>query len=127
MSTSKAGNIDEYIAGYPENVQNMLQEIRKTIRETAPEAEEMISYAIPAFKLYGRYLIYFAAHKTHIGLYPVPTGNTWDKEFAGYTTSGKGTIQFPLHTPLPLELIAKIVRYRMQENLEKAAEKKKKK
>lgn len=125
MSTSKAANIDEYIAGFPRDVQTLLQQVRTAVKTAAPGAEEMISYAIPAFRFEGHYLIYFAGFKNHIGLYPVPSGPEWEKEFSGYKTSGKGTIQFPLNKAIPLELITKIVRYRMQENLKKGMKRKK--
>jgi uncharacterized protein YdhG (YjbR/CyaY superfamily) len=127
-TTDTPKNIDEYIAGFPEAVQEILQQIRATIKVAAPEAEETISYAIPAFTLNGRYLVYFAGYKKHIGLYPVPTGNPeFDTAFAPYKTSGKGTVQFPLDKPLPLSLITRIVKFRMKENADKAAPKKAKK
>ncbi|HKZ66036.1 MAG TPA: DUF1801 domain-containing protein, partial [Chitinophagaceae bacterium] len=88
-----------------------------TIKNTVPDAEETISYAIPAFNLNKTYLVYFAGYKNHISLYPAPTGNeTFEKEIAAYK-SGKGTLQFPLDKPLPLSLITKIVKYRLKENL----------
>jgi uncharacterized protein YdhG (YjbR/CyaY superfamily) len=93
--------------------------VRATIKKVAPEAEETISYAIPTFKLNGRYLVYFAGCKNHIGLYPVPTAEkTFEKDLSSYKTSGKGAIQFPLDKPLPLKLISKIVKFRIKENLE---------
>jgi uncharacterized protein YdhG (YjbR/CyaY superfamily) len=115
-----AKNIDEYISGFPENVQEILEKLRATIKKAAPGAEETISYAIPAFKLNSRMLIYFAGFKNHIGLYPAPRGKeAFKDDFAGYK-GGKGTIQFPLNEPLPLPLITKIVKFRVKENLEKA-------
>jgi len=119
-------NIDEYIAQFPKDVQEILQELRATIRAAAPEAEEAISYQMPTFKLKG-YLVYFAAYKNHIGFYPVPRGIEAFKEELSAYKGGKGTVQFPIDKPLPLELISKIVRYRVAENLEKAAAKSKKK
>jgi uncharacterized protein YdhG (YjbR/CyaY superfamily) len=119
-------NIDEYIAQFPKDVQEILQELRATIRAAAPEAEEAISYQMPTFKLKG-YLVYFAAHKNHIGFYPAPRGIEAFKEELSVYKGGKGTVQFPIDKPLPLELISKIVRYRVAENLEKAAAKSKKK
>ena len=119
-------NIDEYIAQFPPDVQEILQELRATIRAAAPEAEEAISYQMPTFKLKG-YLVYFAAYKKHIGFYPVPRGIEAFKEELSAYKGGKGTVQFPIDKPLPLELISKIVRYRVAENLEKAAAKSKKK
>ena len=116
-----AKSIDEYISGFPENVQEMLEKLRAAIKKAAPGAEETISYAIPAFKLKGRMLIYFAGYKNHIGLYPAPRGKeAFKDDFAGYK-GGKGTTQFPLNEPLPLPLIIKIVKFRVKENLEKAS------
>jgi uncharacterized protein YdhG (YjbR/CyaY superfamily) len=118
---TKPTNIDEYIAGFPGHTQTMLQQIRAIIKKAVPRAEETISYGIPSFNLDGRYLIYFAGYKKHIGVYPVPVGNAeFEKEFSAYKTSGKGAIQFPLDRPLPLDLISKIVKFRAKMNLEKA-------
>ena len=115
-----AKDINEYIAGFPESVRGILEALRATIKEAAPGAEETISYAIPAFKLKGRMLVYFAGFKNHIGLYPAPRGNeAFKKELSGYK-GGKGTVQFPLNEPIPLPLVAKIVKFRAKENLEKA-------
>ena len=95
------------------------------LKKLLPKAEEAISYGIPAFNLNGRYLIYFAGYKKHIGLYPVPSGNKiFEKDFAPYNTSGKGTIQFPLDKPMPISLVTKIVKFRMKENSEKEKSKK---
>jgi uncharacterized protein YdhG (YjbR/CyaY superfamily) len=119
MITSKPNDIDEYIAGFPPPTQEILQQIRTVIKKVAPGAEETISYGIPTFNLNGTYLIYFAAYKKHIGIYPVPSETEKiDKEFASFKTSGKGTIQFPLNKPLPLKLIAKLVSYKVKENIE---------
>jgi uncharacterized protein YdhG (YjbR/CyaY superfamily) len=108
-------NIDEYIVGFPTPVQCKLKELRKTIKKAAPGAEEKISYRMPAFYLNG-ILVYFAAQTRHIGFYPTSAGVTaFKKELADYKTS-KGAIQFPLDKPLPLELITKIVLYRVNEN-----------
>ncbi|HJY22086.1 MAG TPA: DUF1801 domain-containing protein [Hanamia sp.] len=115
-----AKDINEYIAGFPESVRGILEALRATIKEAAPGAEETISYAIPAFKLKGRMLVYFAGFKNHIGLYPAPRGNeAFKKELSGYK-GGKGTVQFPLNEPIPLPLVAKIVKFRAKENFEKA-------
>jgi uncharacterized protein YdhG (YjbR/CyaY superfamily) len=120
MTTIKPDNIDNYIAGFPKDTQNILEQIRGTIKKAAPDAEEKISYGIPTFTLGGKYLVYFAAYKKHIGLYPVPSGQkVFEKDFLAYKTSGKGTIQFPLGKPMPLNLITKIVKFRVKENLEK--------
>ena len=111
---TKPTNIDQYIATFPEETQDILQEMRTIIRSTAPAAEETISYAIPAFKLNGRNLIYFAGYKHHIGMYLVPTTEAFKKVFTGYKTSGKGAIQFPLTRPLPVDLINKVIAYRIE-------------
>jgi uncharacterized protein YdhG (YjbR/CyaY superfamily) len=125
MDTAKPKNIDEYLAGFPEEVQKKLLQIRTTIKKAAPEAEEVISYAMPAFRLYGM-LVYFAAFKNHIGFYSLPSGTeAFQKELSIYK-SGKGSVQFPHNKPLPLGLITKIVKFRVQENLQKAKEKGKK-
>jgi uncharacterized protein YdhG (YjbR/CyaY superfamily) len=125
MRPSKPKDIDEYIARFPIDVQELLEQIRVTIKKVVPEAEETISYGIPTFNLNGTYLIYFAAYKYHIGFYPVPIAiEEVDKAFASYKTSGKGTIQFPLNKPMPLKLITKLVKFRVKENMEKIAKKK---
>ena len=118
--------IDEYIAGFPADVQDVLQKIRRTIHEAAPEATEKISYQMPTFYLKGN-LVHFAAFKEHIGFYPVPTGiEKFKKELSVYK-QGKGSAQFPLDQPMPYELITKIVKFRVKENLAAAAAKGKKK
>lgn len=127
MSAEKSSpkNIDEYIAGFPQDVQEILEKTRATIRAAAPEAKEKISYGMPAFTLHGN-LVYFAAFKSHIGFYPIPSGiEQFKKELSVYK-QGKGSIQFPLDEPIPYELIGRIVKFRAQENLEKAKAKKKK-
>jgi uncharacterized protein YdhG (YjbR/CyaY superfamily) len=117
--------IDEYISAFPENVQDKLREMRLTIRNAAPEAEEKISYRMPAFTLKGM-LVYFAAHKNHIGFYPFTTAiKAFRNELTPYHTS-KGGIQFPHETPLPVGLIRKMIEFRVRENIEKAALKKNK-
>ncbi len=125
MTTAKPKDIGDYIARFPEHTQKSLEQIRAAVKKTAPNAEEAISYGIPAFNLNGRYLLYFAGYKKHIGLYPVPSGNKlFEKDFASYNTSGKGTIQFPLDKPIPIGLVTKIVKFRMKENSEKEKSKK---
>ena len=114
-------NIDEYIAGFPNDVQEILEKIRMTIRKAAPDAEETISYKLPAFNLKGHYLVYFAAYKNHIGFYAAPRGNAEFKEELSVYEAGKGTLQFPLDKPIPFDLISKIVKFRVKENLDKAA------
>jgi len=115
--------IDEYISGFPEDIQTLLQQIRVTIREAAPEAEEAIKYAMPTFVLNGN-LVHFAAFKNHIGFYPVPSGiEAFKKELSVYK-GAKGSVQFPLDQPMPLELITQIVKFRVSENMKKAKLKK---
>jgi uncharacterized protein YdhG (YjbR/CyaY superfamily) len=119
-------NIDEYIADFPKDVQKLLQQLRSTIKKTAPNAEEKIAYGIPTFTLNGN-LVHFGAYKTHIGFYPAPSGlEAFEKELAPYVT-GKGTAQFPLDKPLPLDLITEIVKFRVMKNLEKPVAKREKK
>jgi uncharacterized protein YdhG (YjbR/CyaY superfamily) len=123
--SAKAKNIDEYLEGFPALTKKMLQQVRATVKKTAPRAEEVISYSIPACKLNNRILIFFAGWKDHISMYPVPRANqTLQKEISRYQT-GKGTLQFPLDKPLPVKFISKIVKLRMKENSEKAKAKKK--
>ena len=118
--------IDEYIAGFPEEVQKILEKVRATIKEEAPDAQEMIKYQMPTFTLNGN-LVYFAGFKNHIGFYPIPTGiEKFKKELSVYK-QGKGSVQFPLDQPIPYDLIRKIVKFRVRENLEKAKAKSKKK
>lgn len=113
-------SIDEYIASFPKDIQALLETMRTTIRSAAPEAEETISYGMPTFRLKGN-LVHFAAFKHHIGFYPVPSGiEAFKQELAPYK-SAKGSVQFPLNQPLPLDLISRIVTFRVAENL-KAAE-----
>jgi uncharacterized protein YdhG (YjbR/CyaY superfamily) len=119
--------MDEYIAGFPSDVQQILEKIRMAIRKAAPDAEETISYEIPTFNLKGKYLIYFAAYKKHIGVYPVPAGDAKLNEELSVYRTGKGTLQFPLNKPIPYNLITKIVKLRVKENLAKASEKAKNK
>jgi uncharacterized protein YdhG (YjbR/CyaY superfamily) len=124
-NTIKPANIDEYIASFSKDIQSLLQEVRMTIRKTAPDALEMISYGIPTFKFQGKPLVYFAAFKNHIGFYPTPTGiEEFEKELSVFR-QGKGSVQFPLDKPMPLELIGKIVKYRVNKNLEMSLTKKK--
>ncbi len=105
-------HIDEYIAGFPDEVQETLSEIRRTIKEAVPGAAEAISYQIPAFKLYGKPLIYFAAYRKHIAIYPAPRGSEAFKEELSAYAGGKGTVQFPLDLPIPYDLIRRITEFR---------------
>jgi uncharacterized protein YdhG (YjbR/CyaY superfamily) len=124
MTTAKT--IDEYIAGFPPETRAILEKVRATIHEAAPEAEETINYAIPTFTLKGN-LVHFAGFKNHIGFYPTPSGiEKFKNEFTGYE-SAKGSVKFPLSQPIPYDLIREVVKFRITENLQKAEEKKKKK
>ena len=119
MEKKQFTSIDEYISSFPENVQEILQEIRQTIHKAAPKAEEAISYQIPTFKLNGN-LVHFAAWKNHIGFYPTPSGTKeFEKELSKYHRA-KGSVQFPLDEPMPLSLISRIVKYRVKANENKA-------
>lgn len=109
-------NIDEYISTQTPEAQFFLEQMRQTIKQAAPEAEEVISYQMPAFKYHGM-LVYFAAFKNHIGFYATPNGHSEFKEELSVYKQGKGSVQFPLSKPLPLDLIAKIVQFRAKENL----------
>jgi uncharacterized protein YdhG (YjbR/CyaY superfamily) len=115
--------MDEYISTFPEDVQRVLNELRQTIREAAPEAEETINYQIPTFALHGN-LVHFAAFEKHIGFYPTPSGmEAFKKELSSYK-SAKGSVQFPIDQPLPLPLLRRIVEYRVKENVERKQKKK---
>jgi uncharacterized protein YdhG (YjbR/CyaY superfamily) len=118
MRGKKPETIDEYIALFPEDVQVVLEKMRRTIHEAAPSAIEAISYQMPTFKLQGKNLVHFAAFKTHIGFYPIPSGIiAFKKELSRYK-QGKGSVQFPLDTLVPYELVRTIVRYRVKETME---------
>jgi uncharacterized protein YdhG (YjbR/CyaY superfamily) len=109
-------SIDEYIAAFPEETQKLLQELRSTIKASAPEAEEKITYQMPTFDLNGRHLVHFSAWKHHIGLYPIPAGNeAFEKEISQYR-SAKSALNFPIDKPLPLKLISKFIKLRVAEN-----------
>jgi len=125
MTTNNSNGIDAYIAGFQEPVQKLLQEVRATIKAAAPQAEEVISYGMPAFRQNGM-LVYFAAFKHHIGFYPAPAGiEAFRNELSAYKGS-KGSVHFPLDKPLPVELISNIVAFRLSENRQKALLRKKK-
>jgi uncharacterized protein YdhG (YjbR/CyaY superfamily) len=113
--------INEYIATFPKEIQAILKKLRKEIKDAAPDAAERISYRMPAFYLKGN-LVYFAAFKKHIGFYPTASGiKAFKKEISTYKNS-KGAVQFPIDKPLPYDLIRKIVKFRVLENLKKANE-----
>ncbi len=124
-SHAEPQTIDEYIAGFPPDVQKILTKVRTTIRRAAPGAEETIKYRMPTFMLNGN-LVYFAGFEKHIGFYPVPTGiQAFEKELSVYK-QGRGSVQFPLDQPIPFDLISRIVKFRVKENLAKAQAKGKK-
>jgi len=117
-------DIDDYISKFPDDVQAVLQKVRETIRRAAPDAQEVISYQMPAFRQHG-ILVYFAAWAKHIGMYPPISGNkTLEKAIARYA-GPKGNLQFPLDEPMPLSLIERIVKLRVKQSVEKAAAKRK--
>lgn len=117
---AKFKNTDDYIKSFPKDVRQRLEQIRTIIKNTAPDAEESISYGMPAYKLKGKPLVYFAAFKNHIGFYATPSGHSeFAKELSKYK-QGKGSVQFTLDKPLPLGLITKIVKFRVKENLQKS-------
>jgi uncharacterized protein YdhG (YjbR/CyaY superfamily) len=116
-------SIDAYIAGFPEDIQELLKQMRQTIQQAAPDATEAIKYGMPTFVLQGN-LVHFAANKHHIGFYPSPSGIThFEKALEGYQTS-KGAIQFPYEKKLPLSLVKKITAFRVKENTAKRSTKK---
>jgi uncharacterized protein YdhG (YjbR/CyaY superfamily) len=124
MKTITKKTVDAYIKDFPEAVQHLLNQIRSTILEIAPQAEEGISYGMPAYKTNGKPLVYFAAFKNHIGFYATPSGHAaFEKELAKYK-QGKGSVQFPIDKSMPLKLIAKIVTYRLKLNSQKLKNKK---
>ena len=111
MAIAKPGNMDEYIAAFPGDTQVLLEQVRNTIRKAAPDAAETISYGIPTFMLNGTYLIYFAGYKKHISIYPAPRESDAFKNELSKYKGGKGTVQFPLDKPLPIDLITRLVLY----------------
>ena len=115
-------DINEFIADFPDDIQLILEKIRATIQQAAPDAKEAIKYGMPTFVLNGN-LVHFAAYKNHIGFYPAPTGiDAFIDELARYRT-GKGTIQFPVDKPIPYDLVTKVVKFRVEENLKKLKKK----
>ena len=122
---SKAENVDDYIAAFPPKVADRLSEMRSTIRAVATDAVEVISYAIPSYKLNGM-LVSFAGWANHIGFYPGAGGIAAFKEELSVYKGAKGSVQFPVGEPLPVDLVQRIVRFRVDENLERMKSKKKK-
>src|SRR5690554_3556089 len=109
-------NVEEYIRSYPKSVQDSLVKIRRTILQVAPLAEEKLSYGMPAYKLNGKPLVYFGAFKKHIGFYATPRGHEAFKHELSLYKQGKGSVQFPLDKPIPLNLIARITRFKVDES-----------
>lgn len=123
MEQPKPENIDQYIANFPVETQKLLRQIRETIHKAVPEAKEVISYGMPAFKQ-NTVLVYFAGYAKHIGFYPTGSGiEAFKEEFTQYKWS-KGAVQFPLDKPLPLELITRITKFKAERDLEKVKKKK---
>ncbi|MFD1141619.1 iron chaperone [Larkinella insperata] len=123
MTTAKPQTIDEYIASFPADVQTLLEQVRRTVQAAAPDAHEAIKYAMPTFVLNGN-LVHFAAFKNHIGFYSTPSGHSSFQDDLSAYKGAKGSVQFPLDKPLPLDLITRIVEFRARENQEKAGKKK---
>jgi uncharacterized protein YdhG (YjbR/CyaY superfamily) len=115
---NKPANVDEYISGFPEETKAILEKIRSTVIKAAPSAKEMISYGMPAYKINGP-IVYFAGYEKHIGFYPTPSGiDSFKKELSVYK-GAKGSVQFPIDKPMPLDLISRIVKYRVEEDKKK--------
>jgi uncharacterized protein YdhG (YjbR/CyaY superfamily) len=117
-------SVDEYIASFPEDVQKILAEVREAIKAAAPDAAEKISYNMPTFTLNGKYLVYIAGWKNHIAFYGAPRGNAEFREDLSAYESGQGTLQFPYDKEVPYDLISKIVKFRIAENLKRTDKKK---
>lgn len=115
---SKNLEVDKYIQGFPKNIQKILKQVRALVKSLAPKAEEALSYGMPGYKLNKKPLVYFAAWKNHLGFYPTPTGLTRFKKELKNFSGAKGSVQFPFEK-VPFDLIAKIVKFRVGENLEK--------
>lgn len=116
MDPRASADVDTYIAAFPPETRKLLEQMRKTIRDIAPDAEEVMGYGIPTYKLHGKNLVHFAGFKSHIGFYPAPSGiAAFKKELKEYKQA-KGSVQFPLDEPLPLATVKKIVWFRVKEN-----------
>ncbi len=126
MEENKIESIGAYILNFSPEIQEILETLRKVIKESAPDAEEKISWQMPTFVLHGN-LVHFAAHKNHIGFYPGPSGIAEFKHELSEYKGAKGSVQFPLNKPLPYELISRIVKFRVAENKKEAEDKLKKK
>jgi uncharacterized protein YdhG (YjbR/CyaY superfamily) len=116
----KTETVDEYIKAFPNNVRKILEQVRATIKEKAPEAVESISYGMPGYKTHGKPLVYFAGYEKHIGFYATPTGHEKFAQELSKFKQGKGSVQFPLDKPIPFDLIARIVEFRIKENAGKS-------
>jgi uncharacterized protein YdhG (YjbR/CyaY superfamily) len=116
MNKTEFQTVDEYIGSFPHEIQQLLMQMRAVVKANAPDAQESVSYMMPAYKTYGKPLVYFGGMKTHIGFYATPNGNLAFAEQLKPYKQGKGSIQFPVNQPLPLELVAEMVRFRVEEN-----------
>ncbi len=116
MKNVQVKTIDQYIKSFPKDVQQSLKQIREIIQKTAPDAVESIGYGMPAYKINGKPLVYFAAYEKHIGFYPTPSGTAKFKKELSQYKSGKGSAQFPIGEPIPFGLVEKIVAFRVKEN-----------
>jgi len=122
MTTTSFQSVDEYIASFPKETQEALEEVRAIIKTITPDAIENISYQIAAFRVNGKNFVSIAGWKEHISIYPIPSGNeAFNKQIAKYT-SGRGTLKFPLDTPLPLKLIEKAIKYKLADHLKNIKE-----
>ena len=108
--------VDEYITGFPPEVQQIMHEIRRIITDAAPDAVEGMAYGMPGYKTHGKPLVYFAGYKKHIGFYATPTGHSAFAEELAQYKQGKGSVQFPLHKPIPYDLISRMTVFRALEN-----------
>ena len=116
MSKKEISTVDEYIQTFSNDIQRVLNQMRASIREEAPDAIEKIAYGMPAYHTFGKPLVYFAAFKHHIGFYATPSGHElFAENLSGYK-QGKGSVQFPLDRPIPFDLVKQIVRFRVEEN-----------
>ena len=111
-------SVDEYIAGFPDDVRKILEDIRRTIRKVEPGFQEAIRYGIPTFQWNGKNVIHFAGYKNHVGVYPAPRESEEFREELSAYKGGRGTVQFPLSEPIPHDLIRRIVEFRVRERLE---------
>ncbi|GGH12576.1 DUF1801 domain-containing protein [Sphingobacterium alkalisoli] len=117
--------VEKYILQFPEEVQYILRKVRTLVKDNAPEAEELITYGMPGYKTNKKPLVYFAAFKNHIGFYATPSGHSEFKDDLAKYKQGKGSVQFPLDQPMPYELMERIVKFRVVENMSKTTRKRK--